>query len=542
MVFTKRLCDAEIHLGNDGMAEKLPVIIDNRGDNTVLRALQRLLPSLQKMDVATGVFEVGSLLLLEGLWQDLDRIRVLMGDETTKTTKKVIVEALLKTSNDSIEREKERDDALTGLPAVRDAIAKKNILLRTYSKAKFHAKSYLMESKEASPVDFAIVGSSNFTRPGLTENLELNLFSTDQAHIESLRKWYDELWKEGEDVSPELLNVIDPHLKEYAPFTVYAKVLYEFFAGREKPQDDWELSESAIYRRLSQYQKDGYHRALQIAEQWRGALICDGVGLGKTFIGLMLLEKCIHDKKRVLMIVPKSAEQSVWMSNVDRYLKPKYDIFFEEQFKIKRHTDFGREGRISESELDYYRKRSDVIIIDEAHHFRNPNRNRGELLMDLAKDKQLFMLTATPINNSLDDLYHLINYVAQGQKDYFSRIGIQNLRGHFLENEKRMEKESPAGEIAEVAEKKDFLRTDELLKNILIQRSRSYVKKSEGITENAPLFPVRQKPRVINYSLKSVYETLYGEIREAFDKDKPFLSLAIYNTSAYHKDPDKQFS
>ena len=56
------------------MAEKLPVIIDNRGENTVVRALQRLLPNLQRMDVATGVFEVGSFLLMEGPWQDLDGI------------------------------------------------------------------------------------------------------------------------------------------------------------------------------------------------------------------------------------------------------------------------------------------------------------------------------------------------------------------------------------------------------------------------------------------------------------------------------------
>jgi superfamily II DNA/RNA helicase len=492
------------------------------------------------MDVATGVFEVGSFLLLEGLWQDLGRIRILMGDETTKTTKKVIVEALLKTSIDSIEREKERDDALTGLPAVRDAIAKKNILLRTYSKAKFHAKSYLMESKEATPVDFAIVGSSNFTRPGLTENLELNLFSTDQAHIESLRKWYDELWKEGEDVSPELLNVIDPHLKEYGPFTVYAKALYEFFAGREKPQSDWEQRESMIYPRLSQYQKDGYHRALQIAEQWQGALICDGVGLGKTFIGLMILEKCIQEKKRVLLVVPKSAEKSVWRRDVHRYLEPKYEIYFNEQFKVKRHTDFGREGGFKSGELEYFRKWTDVIIIDEAHHFRNPNSNRGELLMDLAKDKQLFMLTATPINNSLDDLYYLIDYFAQGKKDHFAKIRIQNLRGHFLENEKRLQKEYANVDLAEIIEKQDFLRTDALLTHILIQRSRAYVKTSEGISSNAPLFPERQRPRVIKYSLKSVYENIYGEIKEAFDKSNPFLSLAVYNTSAYHKDPEKR--
>ncbi|MFC1737755.1 helicase-related protein [Planctomycetota bacterium] len=523
------------------MAKKLPVIIDNRNDNTVLQALQKLLPNLQKMDIATGIFEVGSLLQLEGLWQQLDKIRVLMGNETTKTTKKVIVEGLIKKSNESIERQKEKDDALTGLAAVRQAITDKQIALRTYSKAKFHAKSYLMESKEASPVDFAIVGSSNFTRPGLTENLELNLFSTDQVHIEGLRKWYNELWKEGEDVSPELLKVIEPHLKENTPFTVYARALYEFFAGREKTQDEWELTESVLYPKLSQYQKDGYHQALEIADRWNGALVCDGVGLGKTFIGLMILERCLHKDKRILLVVPKSAEESVWKANIDRYLKPKWAIEMEERLRIERHTSFGREGLISEARLQYYRERTDVILIDEAHHFRNPRANRGQLFMDFAADKKLYMLTATPINNSLDDLYHLINYFAQEKKDHFASIRIHNLRQHFLDAEKRMEKEHPDAEITDVVEDGDFLRTDDLLRNVLIQRSRKYVKKSEGIgSENAPLFPQKQKPQVAKYSLKSVYANLYGEIKEAFDKKNPFLSLAIYNTSAYHKDPNKQ--
>jgi superfamily II DNA or RNA helicase len=522
------------------MAEKLPVILDNRNDNTILNALQKLLPSLKKIDIATGVFEVGSLLQLEGLWQQVPEIRILMGNETTKTTQKTIVQALIEKSEESIEAEKERDDSLTGLPAVRDSIKNNQIVLKTFTKSKFHAKMYLMDAKEPSPVDFAIVGSSNFTKPGLSENIELNLFTTDQAHIEGLNKWYKELWAEGEEINYDLIKVIERHLAEHNPFTIYAKSLYEFFAGREKPQDDWELSKSAIYPKLSQYQKDGYHRALQIADQWRGALICDGVGLGKTFIGLMLLERFIHEGKQVLLVVPKSAQESVWESNIRRYLEPHYSRIARHYLDIERHTSFGREGLIKSSDLEFYKKEADVIIIDEAHHFRNPKSNRGELLMELADGKQLFMLTATPINNSLDDLYHLINYFAQGQKDHFASISIQNLRGHFLENEKRMEKESPSVEITEIAEESDFLRTDELLKNILIQRSRSYVKKSEGIIDNAPIFPVRQKPRIINYSLKSIYETLYGEIREAFDKKNPFLSLAIYNTSAYHKDPDKQ--
>lgn len=48
------------------MTKKLPVIIDNRGENKVLLALQKLLPNLQKMDITTEIFEIGSFLLLEG--------------------------------------------------------------------------------------------------------------------------------------------------------------------------------------------------------------------------------------------------------------------------------------------------------------------------------------------------------------------------------------------------------------------------------------------------------------------------------------------
>ncbi|HUW19432.1 MAG TPA: hypothetical protein VMW16_09030 [Sedimentisphaerales bacterium] len=70
------------------MADKIPVIIDNRGDNTVLQALQKLAPNLQKMDIATGVFEVRSLLQLEGSWQQVPQIRIMMGNETISITEK----------------------------------------------------------------------------------------------------------------------------------------------------------------------------------------------------------------------------------------------------------------------------------------------------------------------------------------------------------------------------------------------------------------------------------------------------------------------
>jgi len=473
------------------------------------------------------------LLTLDSHWQLVDLIRVIMGDETTRRTKKELVQALRNASDDSIESAKEKSDNLVGLAAIRDALTGKKILVRVYPKAKFHAKCYLMDTREPNLVDFAVVGSSNFTHPGLTQNLELNLVSTDQAHIQNLRNWYAEIWQESESVNAEILSVIEPHLREYDPFTVYARSLFEYFAGREKLVDEWEERESVIYRILSQYQRDGYHRALQIADSWEGALVCDGVGLGKTYIGLMLIERFIRDKKRVLLIVPKSAQASVWERDINRYLKPHYKPVWNHLFHIARHTDFGREGTLSEDQLTEFREFKDVILIDEAHHFRNPNSNRGKLLMDIAMGKKLYMLTATPVNNSLDDLYHLINYFAQSRQDHFSRIRINHLRSYFLEHEKRLSTEHPTSDVASEVEDKDFLRTDELLKNVLIQRSRKYVKDSEPQSSNMPLFPERQKPRVVEYSLKEVYASVYAEIKDAFDKRQPLLSLAIYNTSDY---------
>ena len=105
------------------------------------------------------------------------------------------------------------------------------------------------------------------------------------------------------------------------PFEVYLKALYEYFLGKEVPTSAWEETESKIYPILDELQKIGYRQALWIAENWGGALICDGVGFGKTYIGLMLIERFIHERKRVLLIVPKSARESVWEKRLKEYLQ-----------------------------------------------------------------------------------------------------------------------------------------------------------------------------------------------------------------------------
>ena len=517
---------------------QIPTLIDNIEGNTLQKVLETLLVKSVSLDIATGTFEIGAFLSLGKTWQHLDGIRLLMGDETTKRTKDLLIRALQDATDANIESVKERDDTLQGLAAVRDAIRRGKIAVRVYDKAKFHAKLNVMRAQNSSPVDFATVGSSNFTTPGLNQNVELNSFITDATHIEKLNDWYDERWEEASEVKEELLRTIQRHLKEYPPFTVYAKSLHAYFRGREKPADDWGENESVIYRTLSQYQKDGYHAALQIADTWNGALICDGVGSGKTYIGLMLLERYLRENKRVLLITPKSVAESVWNSQVSRQLQSKYGRLLREHYDIKLHTDLGRQGGISDDDLEYFLKHKDVIIIDEAHHFRNPNSNRGRLLMEFARNKKLYLLTATPINNSVNDISHLINYFAQGNSGHFASIGMHDFRKHFRDIDKQLEEENV--EVAEQVEEDDLLRQDPVLKQVLIQRSRRYIKDAEMESGTDILFPERVIEPTVDYSLRRVYRTLYDELQAAFDRHNPFLNLAIYNTVKYHNNPEKR--
>jgi SNF2 family DNA or RNA helicase len=424
------------------MTEKVPTIIDNSQYKTVLKALAQILPETSHLDIATGYFEISSLLALGEIWRNIENIRIVMGDETSRRTRQVLVEELNRVTDESLESYKEQDDTLMGLDAVRQALRQKRLRVKVYDRAKFHSKCYLMRTRKPQLVNFGLVGSSNFTASGLTINMELNLLTSEQYQLEALWQWFEQIWKEAKDVDEEVLKALERHLQTFTPQEVWAEALHEYFLGREKPVTHWEEQESVVYPRLSKYQQDGYRAALAIAERWGGALICDGVGLGKTFIGLMLLEYHLHRGDRVLLIVPHSARESVWERTLNRYLRPHYPVACEENLKIHTHTEFEREGRIPQQKLDYYRDYYRVVLVDEAHHLRTPSANRSKALRALcegAQEKLLYFLTATPINNSLRDLYHLINYIAQDRSKHFVPLGIQNLRRHFSEAERKLE-------------------------------------------------------------------------------------------------------
>lgn len=526
-------------------------IVDNGdADWKALHYLREWAQISTAFDIATGFFEIGALLGLDGEWQKLEKIRILMGAETTMRTRRALLEGLkssvVQQLDESIEREKERNDFLKGVPAIVEALRGRQIECRVYTKEKFHAKAYITHAKLAVVGSAALVGSSNFTEPGLTRNVELNI--QIRREVELLQQWFERHWEEAEDITPEVAGVVDRHVREYSPFEVYAKALQEFFKGHELTAGEWEQHVSQVYPVLDQYQREGYQALMKIAAHYRGAFLCDGVGLGKTFIGLMLIDRLVnHERKKVALIVPKAARIPVWERELRKRLPGVYGDF--SNLVIFNHTDLNRVGQFPER-LEKVRQMADVIIVDEAHHFRNPGiKGEGEKapsrywkLFEICEGKTVFLLTATPINNSLLDLQHMIELFSGRQADYFKAapLGIHSLPGHFRKMERALQavvaNDSTEGVITNLKEAEEVLQNDNLFRSVVVQRSRGYVKASQLQHDGRQaIFPKREDPKVAEYSVKKTYGKLLSMIDQAFSKTKPLFSLAIYYPLAFYK-------
>lgn len=530
-------------------------IVDNQSDSqTVKNYLQQWCSISKQFDIATGYLEVGGLLELDGEWQKLDKIRIVLGSEVTSRTKRVIDQAvagLLSKLDKSIEEEKEENDFLLGVPAIVDAIKSRKIECRVIDRSKFHAKAYITHFRDEYhrrfisamniPEGYALVGSSNFTKAGLTQNIELNVQMSND--VEQLQDWFELRWQEAVDITEAVLESIENHCKNYSPYDVYVKSLYELFQNHEQTISEWEEQESKVYHVLSKYQKDGYNSLIKIADKYRGAFLCDGVGLGKTYQGLMLIERfVIKERKNVILIVPAATRYSVWESAINKYIPEILDGFFS--FKIINHTDLLLEK--NESLMDKISKQAEVVIIDEAHHFRNRASGRYRKLfemMELGCEKKIFMLTATPINNSFLDLQHLIELFTHRQENFFAvpPLGIHSLSGHFKKMEAKLQEITnlPADIIQNTSDMNvDIVfKDDSLVNELVVQRSRTYVKKSLISSEgDNVIFPTRKPPIVVDYSLEKSCGKLINDFIDSFyRKDKetgktvPILALAVYS-------------
>ena len=159
---------------------------------------------------------------------------------------------------------------------------------------------------------------------------------------------------------------------------------------------------------LLPHQSEAVLRAWAILARFGGVLVADGVGLGKTFVGLALGELERRRGGNACVIAP-AALRHEWVRAAESVGSPL--VFVS-------HTALARHRRdITPS--------ATLLVVDEAHAFRNARTRRYDTLARLAAGRRLVLLTATPVNNSAADLAALIHLFAGA--DDFRAFGVGDL-------------------------------------------------------------------------------------------------------------------
>jgi hypothetical protein len=534
-----------------------PVFATNRpgSGETVAGEINRLLEGLRTTFVepptlafATAYMNPQGFVLIADEVEKASRVRLLLGaipEEPYRSQS----ERGEDVSFDDVARahlgELERDRDLIGFTAHADSAAHRlvewlrsldegetpRVEVRRFTKGFLHGKAYIAEHPKMPAV---LAGSSNLTLAGLSWNRELNLGYPAGQYTELVISWFNELW---EDSSPfDLAELYETRWQPHDPGVIFLRMLYELYG------EGAEASETRVELPVTQFQKDGILRAQRILDELGGVLVCDEVGLGKTFIaGEFIKTVSQRDRQQVLIVVPAALKSSTW----EPFLR-KFDMI-SARVELVTYDDvrLGTKRGVRSKDLDNY----SLVVIDEAHSLRNPNTLTAEAVMNLLwgeHPKKVLLLTATPVNNSLRDLQTLVSYFVRNDAQ-FAPIGIPSILDYI--------KAAQAQDPETLSPQHLF----DLMDKVAVRRTRRFVKQAyandrilNNVGELVPVvFPTPQVNR-ITYELdlesndlmnRVIYALEVSDdeqlvIRSGAGRDPRRLSLARFASSFYRIDSD----
>ena len=397
---------------------RIPYVIDNQNHRMADVLSGILAPHRGKsLDVATAYFNLeGFKLLQEGL-QDLGSFRLLLGDEPQDGESIGLRPRAASRLTGELNAAPFTEDTLRSVEELIAFLRREMVSVRAYQQGFLHAKSYIFYGDlpvggedRFQPVA-AIVGSSNFTGPGLTTNKELNL-----SHKTVLTE--DEMTLA---VPNQSNGQVDVALRRELMSGVGAQAIAGAIVSQE------ELG--------------------QVGFDWG----------------------------------------------------PFYD--------------------------------ADVILIDESHNFRNRTTQRYENIERIisangrrGKDggrKKLILLTATPVNNNIFDLYNQLVLITGGDRSYFSGAGIGGLYRFFL-NARR-----------NVADHETGVALFNLLEEVVIRRTRAFVRETypEAMIRGERIRWPDRRLKTVRYDLESTYSGIYDRVVDSVEG----LRLAPYQLETYKK-------
>lgn len=287
--------------------------------------------------------------------------------------------------------------------------------VRRLTREFLHGKAFIVVHPTHPAV---LAGSSNLTFAGLTRNRELNLGYPSGQHTQLVIDWFDELWELAEPF--DLAAVYEARWKPHEPWIVFLRMLYELY-GLDDEDDDYAVS---LGLNLTGFQRDGVARSVRILDELGGVLVCDEVGLGKTFVaGEIIHRAAVRGRQQVLVVVPAALKDSTWVPFLRQF------GLYSNRVQVVTYDDLRLGTKPEVQNLDQYA----LVVIDEAHNLRNTATLRAEAVKELLGGeyaKRVVLLTATPVNNSLLDLQSLVSYFVKNDAQ-FASIGIPSIAGYI---------------------------------------------------------------------------------------------------------------
>lgn len=542
----------------------------NKDQNTLLNKFKGIFENnkdIEFFDAVVGYFRSSGYFKIRPFLDDVPNIRILVGIDVDVILAKyqskgllfkgdanqTLLEFLAETKED-IQTAEYSKDVEDGILQFIEDIATNKIQIKAHPSKKLHAKIYIFKPQkwnEHRP-GHVITGSSNLTHSGLggdkgDHNYEFNVKLSDYDDVKFASNEFEQLWKEGVAILPFEINKVKKETylnNEFTPFELYIKFLIEYFGKSVEfdPNSITDLPEG--FKRLS-YQVDAVNEGYKMLEKHNGFFLSDVVGLGKTVIATLIAKKFFYSNdfpshiSNILIIVPPALKDS-WIETLDKFQLQNYNIITNGSLHKVRDA-----------------AKYDLIIVDEAHKFRNDTAEAYNELQKLCKtktkrrlkdntyaDKKVILVSATPLNNRPEDIANQV-YLFQDSKD--STLEVSNLQHFFRHRIDAYKKLKKHGNIKEVQEGVKYIYKEireKVIQPLTVRRTRSdlneHAQYSDDLKEQGIVFPDIMKPQKIFYELDEQLDALYDKTMVLLSDKIEGIQYLRYQAIKFLKEEKKQ--
>ena len=495
--------------------------ITNEKNQSLKNRFEVLIKDTSFFDCLVGYFYSSGFHALYKSLKNTERIRILIGISTSRQTfellenankpkqqqidfshaetKQEVENLVQKEREDSEDNKKVEEGVINFIEWVRS----RKLEIRAYPSQNIHAKLYIMTFTEGDrDAGRVITGSSNFTQAGLVDNLEFNVELKNRSDYDFAKNKFEELWNNAVDISEKYVQTIQGKTwlsQNISPYQLYLKFLYEYFKDELSQTDEVFVKYLPQEFKKLEYQEHAVLNAKKILLEYGGVFISDVVGLGKTYISAMLAGQL--DGRTLVIAPPVLLEKSNPGSWPNVFSDFRVSADFESLGKL---DDLLARG------TDKYTN----IIIDEAHRFRTETTITYEKLAEICRGKRVVLVTATPYNNTPNDILSLLKLFQKAKKSTIPNLpDLEAFFNSLIKKVIKLDRKKDYSEYIKTVKANAREIRDKVLKYLMVRRTRTEIEKyfSKDIKEQGLKFPDVKKPEPLFYELNDEEDAIFNK-------------------------------